>query len=162
MPRNQQVIGIAILAAGLFILLGKMGVFAFIGGTMWPLLMFLVGIAFYVFARMAILPPVMMVPAGMLTTYGILFMLSSWIHWRLFGYLWPMLLIGIGVGLYGYYKYDPYHPRGAWQGALLFSGVGSAMLILMLVFAVSTYMIAVALILVGAGLAFGGIRNRFR
>lgn len=43
MGKNQQVIGIVILAAGLFILLGKWGVFAFIGGNLWPLIMFLVG-----------------------------------------------------------------------------------------------------------------------
>lgn len=161
MPRNQQVIGIAILAAGLFILLGKLGVFTFVGGTMWPLLMFLVGIVLYVLTRMGLLPPVMMVLAGMLTMYGVLFMLSHWIHWRLFGLLWPLLLLGIGVGLYGYYAYDPYHPRGAWQGALLFSGIGAVMLLLTLVFAVGTFMIAVALMLVGARLIFGGIRTRF-
>lgn len=162
MPRNQQVIGMAILAAGLFILLGKIGVFAFIGGTMWPLLMFLIGIAFYVLTRIGLLPPVMMVLAGMLTMYGVLFMLSHWVHWRLFGLLWPLLLIGIGIGLYGYYAYDPYHPRGAWQGALLFCGIGAVMLLLTLVFAISTFIVAFTLIVVGAGLVFGGVHRRSR
>ncbi|MCE5167808.1 glutamate synthase [Paenibacillus profundus] len=162
MAKNQRVIGIVILVAGFIILLGKWGAFAFIGGTMWPLILFVIGVAVYGLVRARLAPPIALVPAGMLTVYGLLFMASHWIHWRLFGLLWPLLLIGIALGLYGYYVYDPHHPRGAWLGALLFGGVGIAMLTLMLVFAVGTYMIAVALIFVGAALVFGGVRSRFR
>lgn len=159
MPRNQQAIGIAILAAGLFILLGKIGVFAFIGGKMWPFLIFLAGIALYVLARTGFFPAIAMVPAGMLTMYGILFMASCWLSGKLFGLLWPLLLIGIGIGLYGYYMYDPYHPRGAYQGALLFCGLGIMMLALMLLFVIGAYIIAGILILVGIALVRGTIRR---
>lgn len=159
MSRNEKVIGIVILIAGLFILLGKIGVFAFIGGMMWPLLMFLAGIVLYVLTRAAWLPAIVMVPAGMLTMYGILFMASCWIHWNLFELLWPLLLIGVGSGLYSYCRYDPYHPRIAYQGALLFCGVGIAMFALMLISTIGVYIMAILLILVGAGLLFGRPRS---
>ncbi|MBG9793821.1 glutamate synthase [Paenibacillus dendritiformis] len=161
MGKNQQLIGIVIFAAGLFILLGKWGVFAFIGGTLWPLIMFLAGLGAYALVRARIAPPVTMVPAGMLTVYGILFMLTHWISAGLFTWLWPLLLIGVGIGLYGYYVEDPLHPRNAWLGSLLFGGVGIGFFILMLMITISLYMIAIALIVVGAGLVFGRLGRRY-
>jgi len=159
MPKNQQVIGIVLLLVGLFVLLGETGVFALIGGKVWPFLMFLIGIVFYKLTRAALLPAVVMVPAGMLTIYGILFMASCWIHWKLFGLLWPLFLIGIGVGLYGYYTYDPFHPREIYRGALLFGGLGVAMLALMFALIIGAYMIAVILILIGVRLVYGKFRS---
>ncbi|TDL55673.1 glutamate synthase [Paenibacillus dendritiformis] len=161
MGKNQQLIGIVILVAGLFILLGKWGVFAFIGGTLWPLIMFLVGLGAYGLVRARIAPPVTMVPAGMLTVYGVLFMLTHWISASLFTWLWPLLLIGVGAGLYGYYVEDPLHPRNAWLGSLMFGGVGIGIFILMLMITISLYMIAIALIVVGAALVFGRVGRRY-
>ena len=39
--RNERAIGIFIVAAGIIILLGKLGVFGFIGRHFWPLLLLL-------------------------------------------------------------------------------------------------------------------------
>lgn len=154
MSRKEPFIGLIILAAGLFILLGKWGFFAYLGGTLWPLIICLVGILLYVLVRVRILPPVAFVPAGTLFVYGVLFMLSHWISWDLFRYLWPFLLLGLSFGLFGYCRLDPYASRAAWQGAIGLGALGVIMLLFTLLIGISVYVIAIVLILIGATLVF--------
>ncbi|MGZ9585040.1 glutamate synthase [Paenibacillus marinisediminis] len=156
MSKKEPIIGLVILAAGLFILLGKWGFFAFLGGTMWPLLVFLGGVLLFFLVRGRILPPIAFVPAGALLVYGVLFMISHWISWELFSYLWPFLLIGLSFGLFGYCQLDPYAPRGAWLLAMGLGALGVIMLLLMIFIGIGVYVIAIALILIGLALLFGG------
>lgn len=156
MSKKEPMIGLIILAAGLFILLGKWGFFAFLGGTMWPLFIFIAGALLFVLVRARMLPSIAFVPAGALLVYGVLFMLSHWISWELFNYLWPFLLIGVSFGLFGYCKLDPYASRAAWLGAIGLAALGVLMLLFTLFLNLGIYLIAIALILIGAALVFGG------
>ncbi|MFD1989486.1 hypothetical protein ACFSGI_05915 [Paenibacillus nicotianae] len=101
--RNQGVIGLFIVFAGLIILLGKLGVFSFIGHIFWPLAILLPGIILQLmyFSRSA--PAIVLIPAGILTVYGALFFLCNTWGWWLMGHLWPVLILGVAVGLYEYY-----------------------------------------------------------
>ena len=156
MSRREPIIGIVILAAGLFILLGKLGFFAFLGGTLWPLLMVLAGGLLVYLVRERIVPAIIFVPGGMLLVYGVLFMICHWISWSLFSYLWPFLLLGLAFGLLGYCRLDPYAPRGAWLGAISLSGIGVLMLLLTILTGIGIYVIAIGLILLGVVFIFGG------
>lgn len=156
MSKKEPMIGIVILAAGLFILLGKWGFFAFLGGTMWPLFIFGAGALLYALVRARMLPSIAFVPAGALLVYGVLFMLSHWISWGLFQYLWPFLLLGLSFGLFGYCKLDLYAPRVARLGAIGLAVLGALMLFFTIFIQVGIYFIAVVLIIVGAALVFGG------
>ncbi|MCR8845772.1 glutamate synthase [Paenibacillus sp. SC116] len=157
MSRKEPVIGIFILAAGLFILLGKWGFFNFVGGTMWPLFLFLVGAGLVWLIRSRILPPIAFVPGGTLLVYGLLFMVCHWISWELFRYLWPFILIGLALGLYGYSRLESYPSPRAWQAAVVLGGAGILLLVLTLIVNISVYLIAFGLIVVGALLIFGGM-----
>lgn len=162
MYRNQQVIGLVILLAGVIILLSELGISKFIDGITLGLVLLLLGISLYVFAKYAWLPAIMMVPAGMLMMYGLLTVGSYSIHERLFGILWPLILLGIGFGLYKYYQYDSYHPLMAWQAALCFGGLGILMLCFMLLFTIGIYVIALLFISIGISLICRNIRNQLR
>ena len=70
--RKDLALGIFIVVAGVVILLGKLGVFGFLGRTLWPLVLLLPGIfAYHVFGRRA--TAAVLIPGGILTVYGLLF-----------------------------------------------------------------------------------------
>lgn len=153
--RKEPAIGIVIIAAGLFILLGKWGFFSFLGGTLWPLFVFLAGAALYVLIRYRMLPAVAFVPAGALLVYGLLFMICHWVSWGLFAYLWPLIPFGLAVGLFGYCQLDPYAQRGVYAFAIALAGISALLLLLTLFVGLIVYLIALFLILVGVVLVFG-------
>ncbi|WP_229106435.1 glutamate synthase [Paenibacillus sp. 1001270B_150601_E10] len=158
MNRREPAIGIVIIAAGLFILLGKWGFFSFLGGTLWPLFVFLAGVALFVLIRFRMLPAVAFVPAGALLVYGLLFMLCHWISWGMFAYLWPFIPFGLAFGLFGYCQLDPYADRRVYMFAIALAGISIVLLLFTLFVSLSVYLIAIFLIVVGVFLVFG---NRF-
>ena len=95
-------VGLFIAAAGIVILFGKLGVFGFLGRNLWPLLILLPGLFLHLlfFSRRA--SATVLIPAGVLTVYGLLFGLCNTWGWGLMKHLWPVLLLGFAVGLYEY------------------------------------------------------------
>lgn len=148
--KNDMKLGIFIAAAGLVILLGKMGVFGFLGRALWPLILLIPGLILHVlfFTRRA--SASVLVPAGILTVYGLLFGLCNTWGWELMRHLWPVLLLGIAVGLYEYSLYAS--PR---TSGLMTTSVILGLLSLVLVF--FTLLGTGALYLLGAVLVAAGI-----
>lgn len=98
--KNDMKLGIFIVAAGLVILLGKLGVFGFLGRTLWPLVILLPGLLLHAlyFSRRA--SSAVLLPAGILTVYGLLFGFCNTFGWGFMKHLWPVLLLGVAVGLF--------------------------------------------------------------
>ena len=155
MSRNQYSVGILILAAGVVILLGKLGVFSFIGNLFWPLLILIPGVLLHVFFFGRMLPSAVLVPAGILSTYGLLFLFGNIAGWGSMRYLWPIFILGVAIGLYEYFLFDMSKPRGAQVAAMVLAVVALAFFGMMLLWNGGVYFIAVALIALGAWLAFG-------
>ncbi|WP_017811815.1 MULTISPECIES: hypothetical protein [Paenibacillus] len=149
--RNQGVIAIFIILAGLVILLGKLGVFAFIGHVFWPLLILLPGVLLQLvyFSRSA--SSYVLIPAGILTVYGILFFFCNIWGWSLMAYLWPLLLLGIAVGLYEYYMVSSSAiSRNVGFAAVVLGALSIIFLFFSLLGASAFYLIA--LLLIGGGI----------
>ncbi|MEC0123937.1 hypothetical protein [Paenibacillus pabuli] len=159
--RNEKAIGIFIVVAGLIILLGKLGVFGFIGRHFWPLLILLPGIALHALYYARLTPSWSLVPAGTLTVYGLLFGITNTWGGGLMSNLWPALLLGIAIGLLEYAMVD--HRRPAWVLPAAV-GVGIISIILFGVTLLHTgiiYVLAVLLIVGGLWLLLGrGRRGR--
>ncbi|EXX91839.1 hypothetical protein BG53_14625 [Paenibacillus darwinianus] len=155
MSRNQYSVGILILAAGVVILLGKLGVFSFIGNLFWPILILIPGVLLHVFFFGRLLPSVVLVPAGILSVYGLLFLFSNIVGWGSMRYLWPVFILGVAAGLYEYYLFDMSKPRGAQVAAMVLAVVALACFGVVLFWSWGIYFIALALIALGAWLAFG-------
>lgn len=100
--KNDMKLGLFIIVAGIVIVLGKLGVFGYLGRNLWPLVILLPGLYLHVlfFSRRA--SAVVLIPAGILTVYGLLFGLCNTWGWGLMKYLWPVLLLGVAVGLFEY------------------------------------------------------------
>src|SRR4051794_13322915 len=100
MSKNQYSVGILILVAGVIILFGKLGVFGFIGSVFWPLFILVPGVLLHVLFFGRMLPAPVLIPGGILSTYGLLFLVCNITSWGTMTYLWPVFILGVAVGLY--------------------------------------------------------------
>ncbi|GGG10442.1 hypothetical protein [Paenibacillus abyssi] len=155
MSKNQYSVGILMLIAGIVILLGKLGVFSFIGSIFWPLFVLVPGILLHVLYFGRILPAAVLIPGGMLSTYALVFLYCNVFGWSSMHYLWPMFIFGVAVGLYEYYLFDMSRPRGAQIAALVLTAVAAACFGFMLLWSWGIYLIAILLIGIGAWMVFG-------
>ncbi|PZD93915.1 hypothetical protein DNH61_20680 [Paenibacillus sambharensis] len=155
MSKNQYSVGILILAAGVVILLGKLGVFSFIGSVFWPLFLLIPGILLHVLYFGRMLPAVLLIPAGMLSVYSLLFLFCNLFGWTYMRYLWPLFLLGAAVGLYEFYLFDSSKSRTAFVSAVALGGSALLLFAMMLLWGFGIYLIAVVLIVLGAWMAFG-------
>lgn len=148
---NKLMTGILILAAGIFILLGKWGVFSFLGKALWPLILLIPGILLHlwVFARRRSYE--LLLPAGILVVYSILFFIGIIWGWTfLFYNMWPAFMLGISIGLFEYYAYSPQRQNGM----LLMAVVLGALSIILLGWSMFSFSFVylIAIVLMAAGI----------
>ena len=150
MKNNSYALGIAIMALGVVILLGKLGVFAFIGSALWPLFLLLPGLLLHALFFYRKLPAVVLIPGGILTFISLLFFYCILFGWSSMSYLWPGFILAVSLGLYEFYLFEGSRPRGALIAAVALALVAAAFFVFMLIFTAGIYFLAVALIAVGA------------
>ncbi|RAP76682.1 hypothetical protein [Paenibacillus montanisoli] len=155
MSKNQYTIGLLFLIAGAVILLGKLGIFAFIGTNFWPLFVLIPGILLHVLFFGRLLPPVALIPGAILTIYAFIFFFCIAFGWSSMHYLWPLFILGVAIGLYEFHLFDTYHPKLPRTLAIILSLVAAAFFVIMLIWGWGLYLIAVCLIGVGAWLVAG-------
>ncbi|MEK3882535.1 hypothetical protein [Paenibacillus sp. PL2-23] len=159
MPSNKYSAGIILLLAGVLILLGKLGVFSFLGAIFWPLLVLIPGVLLHVLYFGRVVPAVMLVPGGMLVVYAVLFMLCNIFGWDSLRYLWPVFLLGAAAGLYEYYMFGSNAPRIVLTASIALGAVSMLFLVLILLWSWGIYLIAGLLIAAGAWMMFGRRRR---
>ncbi len=113
-------LGLLIIIVGIVILLGKLGVFGFLGRSLWPLAILIPGILLHAlyFSRRG--QSILLIPGGILTVWGLLFGICNIWGWDLMSHLWPALILGLALGLYEYYVYE--NPRSSialWVSIIL-------------------------------------------
>ncbi|RXZ77136.1 hypothetical protein EBB07_33200 [Paenibacillaceae bacterium] len=155
MTKNQYTVGIMMLIAGVIILLGKLGVFSFIGSVFWPLFVLVPGILLHVLYFGRILPAVVLVPGGMLSTYALMFLYCNLFGWSSMQYLWPFFIFGVAVGLYEYHLFGMSRSRSVLSLAVILASAAGVCFGLMLLWSWGIYLIAVTLIAAGAWMVFG-------
>ncbi|WP_138493243.1 LiaF transmembrane domain-containing protein [Paenibacillus pinistramenti] len=159
--RNKLTTGVLILAAGLVILLGKWGVFTFIGSKFWPLLLLASGILLYMAAAGRRLPSAALVPAGALIVYGIIFMIATLFGYDTLRYLWPGFVFGIALGLF---FYDA--AAGTSRTSGIFPAAAALLAVSVLLFGITlftfSFIYLLAFLLIVAGVWLIAFRGRSR
>ncbi|CAM3233188.1 hypothetical protein PALU110988_10310 [Paenibacillus lupini] len=159
MPNNKYSAGIIVLLVGVVILLGKLGVFSFLGAIFWPLLVLIPGILLHVFYFGRLLPAAVLVPGGILTVSALLFMVCNIFGWDVLKYLWPLFLFGVAVGLYEYYLFGSSRPRVALTASIALAVASAVFLLLVLLWSWGIYIVALVLMVAGGWMV---ITNRSR
>jgi hypothetical protein len=150
--RQSVAVGIGVLAVGLIILLGKLGIFTFIGAVFWPLFVLIPGVLLHVLYFGRMVPSVALVPAGILTVVSIILLIGNWFGWGLMKYLWPLFPFAIAVGLYEFYVFGYNRSRQLWTVAVGLAALSLFLFGIMLLWTWGIYLIAVVLIGLGAWL----------
>jgi hypothetical protein len=154
MVRNQYSLGIMIILIGIVILLGKFGVFSFLGALFWPVFVLAPGLLFHFLFFGRVLPSGVLIPGGILTTYSLMFFFCNIFGWQAMAYIWPGFILGVAVGLYEFYLFDRHQPRGALIASIILTVIAAVFFGFTLLFSGGVYFVAIGLILLGVLLIF--------
>ncbi len=100
MDTRQKSLGIILIFLGIIFLLENLNIITFNFLTIWPVFVILGGIGFilgYMVNRRYIS---FVMPGTILTIYGVLFMDCNVYSWELMQFLWPIFLLGPGIGFF--------------------------------------------------------------
>lgn len=147
--KNDLRLGLFIVVAGIVILLGKLGVFGFLGRTLWPLAILLVGLLIHWLFFSNRGRAFVLIPGGVLVVYGLLFEICNLWGWGLLSYLWPVFLLGFAVGAYEYHLFASPKPEGVLLIALFLGLVSFILLFFTLLHTGAIYVLAILLIALG-------------
>lgn len=151
MNRNSNiVIGVILIAMGTLFLVSNLGYLNFTWNYIWPLALLVPGIYMhFAFFTGIDKNPGILVPGGILTTYGALFYANVFLGWHIMSDLWPMFLIGIAVGLFELYIFGN-RDKGLLIPVGILGSIGlSALLRTYIRFDIKGFVIPVILIVIG-------------
>lgn len=153
--KKDMKLGMLIIIAGIVILLGKLGVFGFLGRSLWPLVILIAGIllqALY-FNRRG--QSILLISGGILTVWGLLFTICNIWGWGLMSHLWPVLILGVAIGLYEYYLFENPRSSVALWVSLIIGLLALAFILFSLMKTGVIYLLAIILIAGGIWLILG-------
>lgn len=105
MNRIPYILGILLVGIGILFLLSNFGFIEISWKHLWPLFLLVPGIllefGFFIYRKDAGL----LVPGGILITYGLLFLANVIYGWQLMEFLWPVFLLGVAIGLFQLYLF---------------------------------------------------------
>jgi len=100
MKKVNYLFGLLLLFIGVLLILANFGVIEIVWDNLWPLFVLIAGILFelsyFIYRKDAGL----LVPGGILTTYGLLFLVNVKYGWHLMEDLWPIFPLGVAIGLF--------------------------------------------------------------
>ncbi|WP_409341293.1 hypothetical protein [Paenibacillus sp. MBLB4367] len=152
MAKNQYSIGLLLIGVAVVLLLGKLGVFSFLGSLVWPLFILVPGIALHMLYFGRVLPSGVLVPGGILVTYSLMFFYCNLFGWSSMKYLWPGFVFGVAVGLYELHLFDRNTSRGVAVAAMIIALVSVVLFSIMFLMTAGIYIVAAVLIIAGVAL----------
>jgi len=156
---NKNSAGILLLIVGVLILLGKVGLFSFLGMIFWPILVLIPGILIHVLYFGRVLPAMTLVLAGMLVVYALLFIFCNIFGWDSLRYLWPLFIFGVAVGLFEYHIFGAPRQRYIRKVAIALGIASIVGLLLIALWGWGIYVVALLLVLAGLYLMYGSRRR---
>jgi hypothetical protein len=153
MKKINYIVGLLLLCIGVLLILSNFGVIEIVWDNLWPLFLLIPGILFelsyFIYRKDAGL----LVPGGILITYGLLFLVNVIYGWSLMEYLWPIFPLGVAIGLFQLYLFG-----GREKGLLIPVGILGAIslffLINNLLFVDFGFLAGVLLLVIGIWIIF--------
>jgi len=156
--KNNILWGFFLLFAGGLLILANFGIIEIAWDNIWPLFVLIVGIFFeasyFIYRKEAGL----LVPGGILITYGLLFLVSTIYGWHLMGDLWPIYPLGVAIGLFQLYLFG-----GRDKGLLIPVGILGAVSLFFLInnflFVDFRLLVGIILVVIGIGIILKKTKN---
>ncbi len=159
MKRNNGFIGVLLIAIGIVILLlrGLFGIklFEFNSLDFWVFIVLLVGLSFELAFFITGSKPGLLIPGGIITTIGLLFMFEVTTDWNFAEYTWPVYILSVAVGLFQMYLFSR-REKGLLIASLIIGGVAAFFMVCMLLSRMSSLVkpeLFIPIALIGGGIA---------
>jgi hypothetical protein len=110
MRRNNIIWGILLIFLGLLILINRIyGIDLISINYLWPLFILIPGLSFELgyFTRRR--DSGLLVPGGILTIIGLLFLFQTYTNWKFAEIIWPICVISVAFGLFQLYIFGHRH-----------------------------------------------------
>lgn len=168
MRRGNYLVGLLLIVIGAVVLIMKgfgIKILEFDSSDFWVFIVLLVGLTFEIsFFLTGARAPGLLIPGGIITTIGFLFMFEVATNWYFAEYTWPVYILSVAIGLFQMYLFSGRH-RGLLIASLIVGGV-AAFFMVSVVFAQITSIlnpgvfIPIALIAAGIAILFSGSAAR--
>ncbi len=99
MKKVSFILGLLLLCIGGVLILTNFGIIKIVWSILWPLFLFIPGILFELNYFIYQKDVGLLVPAGILITYSILFVVNIIYGWDFMKDLWPVFPLGVAIGL---------------------------------------------------------------
>ncbi|MBN2424177.1 MAG: hypothetical protein JXR46_01510 [Calditrichaceae bacterium] len=119
MNNQKKALGLILIFLGIVFLLENLSIIEFDFLRVWPLFVILSGLGFwlgYLVNRQLI---TFIMPGTLLLIYGFLFFYCGIFGWDMMSYLWPVFLLGPGVGFFLIYLLGDKNKILLWPAGLL-------------------------------------------
>lgn len=159
--KSSTIWGAVLIVLGLLLLSSTyfdLRIFSF--ANLWPLIVIALGLVFESSYFVSRRDPGLLVPGGILTIIGTLFLSLNCTSWSYMRYLWPFFPLSVAAGLFQLYLFGSREPGLLIPVTILFcvsAAAFSAMLLSVRLFAV---MMPLLLIAAGLYIIFKGNRSR--
>ncbi|MDF2986734.1 MAG: hypothetical protein K0R50_2244 [Eubacterium sp.] len=164
MRKNNSIVGLLLISIGVIVLLLRVlfgiRLFEFNTNDFWVFIVLLVGLSFELAFFLTGSKPGLLIPGGIITTIGLLFMFEVATDWNFTEYTWPVYILSVAVGLFQMYIFSR-REKGLLIASLIVGGVSAFFMACMLLNKVTSivkpeFFIPVALIAAGISLFFSG------
>ncbi|MBA7574495.1 hypothetical protein ES708_16306 [subsurface metagenome] len=153
MKKINYIFGFLLLCIGVILILSNFGVIEIVWDNLWPLFLLIPGIVFelsyFIYRKDAGL----LVPGGILITYGLLFLVNVIYGWQLMEYLWPLFPLGVAIGLLQLYLFGV-REKGLLIPVGILGAISLFFLINNLLFVDFWLLAGVALVVIGIWIIF--------
>lgn len=112
MDKRTNILGLIMIILGLIFLLDNLNILRFEFFMLWPLLVILGGTGFWLGFLTNRKNLGLIMPGTILIIYGALFMYCALTDWDYMRILWPVFLLGPGIGFFLMYAFSEKKDRG--------------------------------------------------
>jgi len=128
MKKINYIFGLLLLCIGVLLILANFGVMEIAWDNLWPLFLLIPGIFFELSYFISRKDAGLLVPGGILITYGLLFLVNVNYGWHLMDNLWPIFPLGVAIGLFQLFLFG-----GREKGLLIPVGILGAISLFFLI-----------------------------
>ncbi|HEX2925597.1 MAG TPA: hypothetical protein VHP38_04985 [Ruminiclostridium sp.] len=168
MKKNYSLIGSILVAVGAVLLVLKMllgiNIISLDTEDFWVFIVLLVGLTFEFSYFLTGSKPGLLIPGGIITTIGLLFMFEVTTNWSFSEYTWPVYIFSVAVGLFQMYLFSK-REKGLLISSLILTGISAFFFVCMFLHTISTFVkpgffIPVSLIAAGIAIFISGKKAR--
>ena len=123
MKTSDMVIGVGLVILGILFLFENFGYIAFDFQDIWPGCVILAGAGFWIGYIQDKKNSGLLMPGTILIIYGLMFFYCSVEGWQSMSYLWPLFIIGPGIGFFMMYLFGQ-KEKGMLIPASILTGLG--------------------------------------